>query len=71
MFTQNTSLGDKFFAESIEASKRGRAVSLRDMYGPRQARTLIGDARFMTPTLHSCLRLLQSCIRSCMSRFTS
>lgn len=45
MFTQNTSLGDKFFAESIEASKRGRAVSLRDMYGPRQARTLIGDAK--------------------------
>ena len=45
MFTQNTSLGDKFFAESIEASKRGRAVSLRDMYGPRQARTLIGEAK--------------------------
>ena len=58
MFNLNTSLGDKFFAESIDASKRGQAVSLRDMYGPRQSRTLIGDAKihdsnfaFLTTTL--------------------
>lgn len=45
MFTQNTSFGDKFFAEGVDASKRGTAVSLRDMAGPRMARTLVGDAK--------------------------
>ena len=40
MFTQNTSFDNKFFAESIDASKRGTAVSIRDMMGPRAARNL-------------------------------
>ena len=58
MFTQNTSFDNKFFAESIDASKRGTAVSIRDMMGPRAARNLVSDVQvhdsnfaFLTTTL--------------------
>lgn len=58
MFTQNTSFDNKFFAESIDASKRGTAVSIRDMMGPRAARNLVNDVQvhdsnfaFLTTTL--------------------
>ena len=58
MFTQNTSFDNKFFAESIDASKRGTAVSIRDMMGPKAARTLASDIKvhdsnfaFLTTTL--------------------
>lgn len=45
MFTQNTDFNSKFFAESIGASKRGSAVSLKDMYGAKTRRAFIGDAQ--------------------------
>lgn len=57
-FTQNTNLDNKFFAESIGASKRGTTVSVRDAYGPRMSHTVVGDAKihdsnfaFLTTTL--------------------
>ena len=58
MFKQNTSFGEKFFAEGIDASKRGTTLSIRDMCGPRTARAFVTDAKvhdsnfaFLTTTL--------------------
>lgn len=59
MFKQNTDMGEKFYAESIPASQRGKAVSVRDMYGSRMSRSVgISDATihdsnfaFLTSTL--------------------
>lgn len=44
-FTQNNTYGDKFFAESVDASKRGSAVSIRDMYGPKVRQAMVSDAK--------------------------
>lgn len=44
-FTQNQNFGDKFFAESIDSSKRGSACSIRDMYGIKVANTFVTDAK--------------------------
>lgn len=57
-FTQNTNFDDKFFAESVDPSKRGSAVSVRDMYGLKVSRALAHDTKvhdanfaFLTTTL--------------------
>lgn len=57
-FTQNTTYGEKFFAESVDPSKRGSTVSVRDMYGIKASRAMVHDATvhdsnfaFLTTTL--------------------
>ena len=57
-FTQNTDFNANFFAESIDSSKRGTTVSIRDMYGLKASRAMTHDAQihdsnfaFLTTTL--------------------
>lgn len=45
MFTQNNKIDEKFFVESVDASKRGTAVSVRDMFGLKTSQAIIGDAK--------------------------
>lgn len=56
-FTPST-VESNFFVDSVSAEKRGSALSVKDVYGPRYQRTMISDARvhdanfaFLTTTL--------------------
>lgn len=56
-FTPST-VTNNFFVDNVAASKRGKAFSIKDMYGPRQQRSFCNDAKvhdanfaFLTTTL--------------------
>lgn len=57
-FTLNDSISKNCYAESVDASKRGTTISIRDMYGIKAARAAVHDTQvhdsnfaFLTTTL--------------------